>query len=527
MVIQSDPAASGGRNIGIPEGAGNNYNDATLGGPGQVSFSIKIPKTGRYSLWGSTIARDGSSDSFYVTINGSLLKEWHVSPASTTWNWSKITEVSLAAGLVNLAFRQREDGIKLDQLILTEDLTLFPGIQCGSDCSEIYPSGRSVALTAKPASGSRFAGWTGAGCSTGTIIITAPMTCTANFSKALMVNDEFEGFRLTVTKAGTGSGVVSAPGIDCGSDCTQSYPRSTSVVLIATPGNGSTFGGWRGAGCIAGTVAVNADTTCTAIFEGVKIPPDHIGIYRPASGEWFLDSNGNYAWETGVDVLVQTFSAIDSVPVVGDWDGSGDTQLGLFQPSTLRWHLDLNNNRAVDDCTIDACHGPFGAVSDIAIAGKWNSGRHRIGVFQPSTGRWHLDRNADGDFDSCKSDRCIQLRNFLPGDLPVVGDWSGEGRTQLGLYRPSTGEWFLDESGNRAWDGCRRDRCVEDFGSAGGLPVAGDWDGSGKSKIGVWRPSTGQWFLDLNGNGVWDGCSVDICVAGFGVLGDVPVVGKW
>ena len=40
------------------------------------------------------------------------------------------------------------------------------------------------------------------------------------------------------------------------------------------------------------------------------------------------------------------------------------------------------------------------------------------------------------------------------------------------------------------------------FGLAGGTPVSGDWDGSGMTKIGVFLD--GLWFLDLNGNGVWD-----------------------
>jgi hypothetical protein len=268
--------------------------------------------------------------------------------------------------------------------------------------------------------------------------------------------------------------------------------------------------------------------TCTGIFNTATTLGDRIGVYRPSTGEWFLDATGNYAWNSGVDVVVSAFAATGSEPVIGDWNGTGDTQLGLFQASTQQWHLDLNNNRTIDGCTTDACHGPFGESSDIAVAGKWNKrGNHRIGVFRPSNGYWYLDKNANGDFDRCNTDACVKLGNYQTGDLPVVGDWNGAGISQIGLFRPSTGEWFLDRSSNSAWDGCRRDLCIESFGSAGDLPVIGDWDGAGKSNIGVWRPSNGQWFLDNNGNGVWDGCSVDVCISGFGVAGDIPVVGKW
>jgi hypothetical protein len=268
--------------------------------------------------------------------------------------------------------------------------------------------------------------------------------------------------------------------------------------------------------------------TCTAIFNSATPGGDRIGVYRPSTGEWHLDTQGKNAWDDGTDTLVQGFTADGALPVVGDWNGTGETLLGLFQPSTLQWHLDLNNKKAIDDCDIDGCEGPSGEATDIAMAGKWNArGNHRIAVFRPKTGYWHVDRNADGNFGNCRIEACIYLKTFRAGDLPVIGDWTGNGITQVGLFRPSTGQWFINRTGNRLWDGCRRELCIESFGTDGDIPVSGDWDGSGRSSIGVWRPSTGQWFLDYNGNGVWDGCSVDICVAGFGVAGDIPVIGKW
>ena len=41
------------------------------------------------------------------------------------------------------------------------------------------------------------------------------------------------------------------------------------------------------------------------------------------------------------------------------------------------------------------------------------------------------------------------------------------------------------------------------------------------------RPSTGEWVLDMNGNGHFDGCAIDACLGPFGHAGDLPVVGKW
>ena len=107
-----------------------------------------------------------------------------------------------------------------------------------------------------------------------------------------------------------------------------------------------------------------------------------------------------------------------------------------------------------------------------------------------------------------------------------VGDWMGRGTSQLGLFRPSTRQWFLDRNNKKTWDGCGKDTCFY-FGAPGDLPVVGDWNGTGISKIGVFRPSTGEWFLDLNGNNKWDGSGLDLYLPSFGMAGDLPVVGKW
>jgi hypothetical protein len=106
-----------------------------------------------------------------------------------------------------------------------------------------------------------------------------------------------------------------------------------------------------------------------------------------------------------------------------------------------------------------------------------------------------LDLNGNG-YDV--SDPITQFG--LPGDVPVVGDWDGSGKTKIGVFR--NGVWYLDMNGNGQWDGFAVDRAGQ-FGLPGDIPVVGDWDGSGKIKVGVYR--SGAWYLDMNGNLQWDG----------------------
>jgi hypothetical protein len=140
------------------------------------------------------------------------------------------------------------------------------GISCGAACSNTFPPNTTVTLTAFPATGSQFAGWTGAGCGgTGTCVVTTDTAkmVTATFTLTQNV--------LTVAKTGNGSGMVASTptGISCGTSCSQPIDYNTMVTLTATPDTGSTFTGWSGGGCTGTgncTVTVTAATTVTAQF---------------------------------------------------------------------------------------------------------------------------------------------------------------------------------------------------------------------------------------------------------------------
>jgi hypothetical protein len=202
--------------------------------------------------------------------------------------------------------------------------------------------------------------------------------------------------------------------------------------------------------------------------------------------------------------------------------------IGVFRPSTGKWYLDRNGNGIWDGCQVDGCLGPFGQPGNYPIIGDWiGTGTTQVGVFASSTGLWKLDRNGNDRWDSCAVDLCLSPFGQI-GDLPVVGHWKTiSGADKIGFYRPSQRLWRLDLNGNGVWDGCAVDGCLGPFGLSGDLPVAGDWDGTGRAKIGVFDPQTGLWELDLNGNGVWDGCTSDSCVGPLGQTGDIPVVGRW
>jgi hypothetical protein len=254
-----------------------------------------------------------------------------------------------------------------------------------------------------------------------------------------------------------------------------------------------------------------------------------VGVFRPSTGKWYLDLNGNGVWDDcQVDGCLGPFGQQGNLPVVGDWAGTGTTQIGVFDASTGLWKLDRNGNDLWDDCAVDLCLSPFGRPGDLPVVGHWNttSGADKIGFYRPSKRLWKLDLNNNGKLDGCTADGCLGPFG-LSRDLPVVGDWTGTGISRIGVFSPSTGLWDLDLNNNGKLDGCTVDDCLGPFGLSGDLPIVGDWTGTGTAQVGVFDPSTGLWELDLNGNGIFDGCQVDGCLGPFGQSGDIPVVGKW
>ncbi len=141
-----------------------------------------------------------------------------------------------------------------------------PEIDCAPTCSHNFKQGAQVTLTATPDAGSRFAGFSGAGCSgtgTCTVVVGDDTMVTATFTAA--------SGELTVVRAGSGSGTVTStgPGIACGETCSNDFSDDAQVTLTATPAEDSSFAGFSGGGCSGTetcTVTVEAETSVTATF---------------------------------------------------------------------------------------------------------------------------------------------------------------------------------------------------------------------------------------------------------------------
>ncbi|MDW8217140.1 MAG: hypothetical protein RML57_06005, partial [Acidobacteriota bacterium] len=127
---------------------------------------------------------------------------------------------------------------------------------------------------------------------------------------------------------------------------------------------------------------------------------------------------------------------------------------------------------------------------DVPLAGDWDGdGIDTPGIYRNVNGAmtFFLINNNTGGFAD------VSFAFGGVGDIPLAGDWDGNGTVTVGVYRPSVQTFFL----RNALAAGNPDLAVVIAGAQGGdVPVAGRWTaGSGVTGVGLYRPSTGQFLL--------------------------------
>lgn len=189
--------------------------------------------------------------------------------------------------------------------------------------------------------------------------------------------------------------------------------------------------------------------------------------------------------------------------------GGADT-IGLFRPTGNLFFLRNSNTPGFPDITV-----AFGAPGDLPVVGDWDgNGTMTIGLYRESSSTFFLRNSNTAGFP----DITVSFGDG-PGslDVPIVGDWNGDGVWTIGVYRRSTSTFYLRNTNTPGFP----DLSIP-YGAALDLPVVGDWDGNGTTTIGIYRPTDSIFYLrNSNTTGF-----PDLSVL-YGAFGDQPIVGDW
>jgi hypothetical protein len=264
--------------------------------------------------------------------------------------------------------------------------------------------------------------------------------------------------------------------------------------------------------------SAGTDTTSGGIFVPDGIPVAFVrtsgtGSIQPAAGK--ITTGANTTTFTPAGPGTSTVSAtVDGETVSADITVTGtttETRIGVVRSNTT-WLLDASGDGkfGAGDLT-----RTFGKAGDIPVTGDWDgNGITKIGVVRSNT-TWLLDASGDGKFGAGD----LTYTFGKAGDVPITGDWDGDLATEIGVVRSST-TWLLDASGDGKYGA---GDFTYTFGKAGDKPVTGDWSGTPATEIGVVRSNT-TWLLDASGDGKYGAGDLTYT---FGKAGDKPVIGDW
>jgi len=147
----------------------------------------------------------------------------------------------------------------------------------------------------------------------------------------------------------------------------------------------------------------------------------------------------------------------------------------------------------------------FGLPGDIPIPADYiKDFGTEIAIFRPPTGMWYIGR----DFMN-PGQNFIALPWGRMGDIPIPFDHDGDGKSDISVFRPSDGNWYIRNSADDSVSILR-------WGMNGDKPVPGDYDGDGREDIAVWRPSNGVWYILRSSD-------LQPMYFAFGMNGDIPV----
>lgn len=227
-------------------------------------------------------------------------------------------------------------------------------------------------------------------------------------------------------------------------------------------------------------------------------------VRRPGTQYWYVKNSSGTDFNStrGDDVQRVRFGLQDTdVPVPEDYDGDGITDFAVRRPDSFTWYILNSSGNNTNSANQDGIQREvFGRNSeDIPVPADYDGdGIADFAVRRASTFTWYIKNSSGSNFNSEREDGIQRIafgRNV--NDIPVKGDFDGDGKADLAVKRQSNGFWYIKNSSGDNTNSGRNDgiQRVEFFTSEKDIPVPADYDGDGITDIAYRNPDNFTWYI--------------------------------
>ncbi len=227
-------------------------------------------------------------------------------------------------------------------------------------------------------------------------------------------------------------------------------------------------------------------------------PADYDGDYRTDLAVWRESASASfYVFQSATNTFrTEQFGTTGDVPTPADYDGDGRADFAVYRNGAAAGAQSVFYYRPSAAPGTDFRAINWGAGGDVPAVGDYDGdGRTDAAVFRPANGIWYVSRTSNNQ---------LQAAQFgVASDRLVPDDYDGDGKTDYAVFR--NGIWYLLNS-TTGFAGIQ-------FGLNTDMPTPADYDGDGKADVAIFR--SGTWYLNRSTNG-FDGLM-------FGAATDKPI----
>jgi hypothetical protein len=231
---------------------------------------------------------------------------------------------------------------------------------------------------------------------------------------------------------------------------------------------------------------------------GLFWPDDNTFHVSLSTGKRFGD-DGSGQW-----VAPNAFGNRDGQYYVGDYNGDGRSDLGFFNPGDNSFYVSISNGEGFGAIGSGQWIAPnqFGHRDGRYYVAFFNGGlKSDLGFFDPTDNSFWVSLSTGSAFNAKHSGQWISPNTFghANGEY-YIGDYNEDGSEDLGFFEPANNSFYISFSDGEGFYGPRSGQWIapNTFGHAGGRYYVGDYDGDGDADLGFFEPADNSFHVALS-----------------------------